>query len=335
MSITNRTSIVFKLRLSLTIFVAILILYNICGEKSTLNLPDDNPHLSIRGVIVTLIRSTNQSVFLTINMIHSIVRFYPSNNSFLYPIIIFHDENFTSTMRQQILSCVLTKNKRLQISFALVNFQTKVTISPKSPATKPIGYRLMCRFWTYDVFYHPAIIEGKYDYLMRMDDDSYFSDTVQRDIFLYMKNQSLDYAYRAVYMEETSSILNTLGDLFPENEFQLSCIYNNFFVLRLKWFYESKSIQKLVNILIKDDAILREYMGDGCVHALMLQLEKQVKVEHLIDFPYGHNFHVMPSHYSQWGFYKVEEFKEEIYKSCHQLTVLRGSQGDLIRLNLS
>ncbi|CAF4802693.1 unnamed protein product, partial [Rotaria sp. Silwood2] len=66
-----------------------------------------NEQIRVRGVIVTLIRSTNRSIFLTINMIHSVIHFYPTSNGSLYPFIIFHDEAFTSVMRQQILSCVL------------------------------------------------------------------------------------------------------------------------------------------------------------------------------------------------------------------------------------
>ncbi len=34
---------------------------------------------------------------------------------------------------------------------------------------------------------------------MRMDDDSYFSDEVKEDLFLYMDSRKLDYIYRATY----------------------------------------------------------------------------------------------------------------------------------------
>ncbi|CAF1513802.1 unnamed protein product, partial [Rotaria sordida] len=88
--------------------------------------------IQVRGVIVTLIRSTNRSIFLTINMIHSIIQFYPTNNGSRYPFIIFHDENFTSVMRQQILLCVLKNDKTINISFELINFQTTVQPSDKS-----------------------------------------------------------------------------------------------------------------------------------------------------------------------------------------------------------
>ncbi|CAF3948449.1 unnamed protein product, partial [Rotaria sordida] len=47
--------------------------------------------------------------------------------------------------------------------FELINFQTSIQPSDKSRLEKPIGYRLMCRFWIYDVFYHPAIHRGNYE----------------------------------------------------------------------------------------------------------------------------------------------------------------------------
>ncbi|CAF0744924.1 unnamed protein product [Rotaria sp. Silwood1] len=124
-------------------------------------------------------------------------------------------------MRQQILSCVLQNNRKINISFALANFQTSVEPSSKSQLDKPIGYCLMCQFWTYDVFYHPAIIQGNYDYLMRMDDDSYFISS---------------------YEESFDSMHPILQRFLNKNSLQRGCIYNNFFVIRLKWYYESKRV---------------------------------------------------------------------------------------------
>ncbi|CAF3869517.1 unnamed protein product [Rotaria sordida] len=230
-----------------------------------------------RGVFATLIRSKDRSILLTINMIHSIIQFYPTNNNYLYPLIIFHDENFTISMRRQILSCVLNTKKKIKISFELVKFRTKIKIDPGSRSNKPIAYRLMCRFWTYDVFYHPAIIRGKYDYLIRMDDDSYFMDKFETDIFLYMDNQKLDYIYRSIYYEPYSSMDPILKRFLKRNILQLGCIYNNFFVIRLKWYYESKRVQDFVHELIQDNFMLREYIGDGCIHSAMLEVDNQVR----------------------------------------------------------
>ncbi|CAF2627077.1 unnamed protein product [Rotaria sp. Silwood2] len=282
----------------------------------------ENQATPTRGVIVTLIRSTNRSIFLTINMIHSIIQFYPTNNGYLYPFIIFHDENFTSIMRKQILSCVLRTKKQLQISFELLNFETKVKVDPGSRLEKPIGYRLMCRFWTYDVFYHPAIIRRKYEYLMRMDDDSYFMDHIKMDIFNYTFNAKLDYLYRSVYGESIAPMEPILERFLNKRSLKAGCIYNNFFIIRLKWFYESKQVQSFVRDLTRDDFMLRQYIGDGCAHAAMLEIDKEIKAERLTNISYGHNFHLMPSGNPLWSFRPVTTFYDEIKNACHHLIVL-------------
>ncbi|CAF3361312.1 unnamed protein product [Rotaria sp. Silwood2] len=268
-------------------------------------------------------------------MIHSVIQFYPTRDGNIYPFVIFHDENFTSVMREQILSCVLKTERKIKVSFARVNFQTSVQPHNTSRANKPIGYRLMCRFWTYDVFYHPAIIQGKYDYLMRMDDDSYFSNVVREDLFLYMYSRKLDYIYRSTYSEPFDPMHSILRRFTKKKTLRLDCIYNNLFAVRLKWYYESKRIQSFVHELIQDDLILREYIGDGCIHSAMLEIDDQVNVQQVVYISYGHNFHLMPSGYWQWKFHQVNALYEEINKSCEQLTVLRGFQGILTRIKMS
>ncbi|CAF1440924.1 unnamed protein product [Rotaria sordida] len=183
-------------------------------------------------------------------------------------------------MRQQILSCIFQTNKQIKISFSLVDFQTTVKPSNTSRLEKPIGYRLMCRFWIYDVFYHPAVRRGK-------------------------------------------------------NILKLGCIYNNFFVIRLKWYYESKRVKSFVDELIEDDLILREYIGDGCVHSAMLEIDSQANVQQVIYISYGHNFHLMPSGHWQMNFCSIYTFYEDINKSCQQSTVLKGVQGILTRIKMS
>jgi hypothetical protein len=102
----------------------------------------------------------------------------------------------------------------------------------------------------------------------------------------------------------------------------------------LKWYYESKAVQSFVQELIRDDLILREYIGDGCVHAAMLKVDHEVKVKHVTRFSYGHNSHVMAWGRRQYVFTLASDFYKEINKSCQQLTVLRGSKGILTRINI-
>ncbi|CAF1486591.1 unnamed protein product [Adineta steineri] len=293
-------------------------------------------HNGPRGVIVTLIRSTNRSILLTINMIHSVMKFHSINSNSSYPFLIFHDQNLTSHMRQHLLSCVLKHSKTVTILFALIHFSTSILPYNMSNAKQGLGYRFMCRFWTYDVFYHPAVKDGQYDYLMRMDADSYFSDDVKHDLFLYMTIRNLDYMYRSYYTEPSVSMKPLLQHFFENKPFITNCIYNNFFIMHLKWYYESEPVQTFVNELIRDQLILREYIGDGCTHAVMLKIDKQVKVELFNDIPYGHNYHVMPPRKRMiFSISMVEKFKAELEKSCHQLTVLRGPKGELTQMDMS
>ncbi|CAF4575923.1 unnamed protein product [Rotaria sp. Silwood1] len=101
-----------------------------------------------------------------------------------------------------------------------------------------------------------------------------------------------------------------------KNSLQRGCIYNNFFVIRLKWYYESKRVQSFVHELIRDNLMLREYIGDGCVHSAMLEIDKQVKIERMTDISYGHNTHLMSRGSVDFRFYAVDGFWKEILHSC-------------------
>ena len=308
----------------------ILITYGILGKRAS--VPKPIQFTSVRGVIATLIRSDNQSIILAINMIHSVLEFHSSNTNYSYPFIIFHDQNFTPSMREQILSCVLKSHKHAKISFESVDFQTSVQRAPKSRGDKSIGYRIMCRFWTYDIFYHPAIRQNGYEYLMRMDDDSYFYDNVQ-DLFLYTQKKELDYIYRSTYTESSTAMDSILGRYITPTRDRMLCIYNNFFVMRLKWFYENKRVQNFVNDLVADNLMLREYIGDGCVHSAMLKIDANVKSERTMTIPYGHNSHLMPANRFGYFFNRKVDFKKELGKSCDYLVVVQG-QDSVMRKKL-
>jgi hypothetical protein len=282
-----------------------------------------------RGVIVSLIRSTNRSVLQAINMIHSIAHFHSIAPNTSYPLLIFHDQNFTATMRQQILNCTAIHHKIINVSFAFINFTTSVQPDPNSRLEKSMSYRLMCRFWTYDVFYHPAVLNGHYDYLMRMDDDSYFSDTTKYDLFVYMKTKRLDYAFRSHYSEPYTPMQYIVGSFFGNVKDVGACIYNNFFIIRLGWYHESERVQSFVWELLRDDLMLRQYVGDGCAHAVMVKLEREAKVKQLTDFSYGHNYHLMLAREKYLRFKAVRSFDSEVEKSCHQLTIIDGTRRQL------
>ena len=287
-----------------------------------------------RAVIVTLIRSSNRSVLLTINMIHSVLRFHSSIPADPYPFLIFHDEQFTASMREYILSCVPVSHPRVSILFALVHFNTDVQPEKNSRTDKSMSYRMMCRFWSYDVFYHPVLTRGRYEYLMRMDDDSYFSDTLDKDLFRYMQANKLDYIYRSVYYEAYEPMQPVLVKYLHTPVLRQGCIYNNFFAIRLAWFYETVRVQNFLHAIIQDDLILRQYIGDGCIHQAMLEMDDATNVEQVTDVPYGHNYHVMPAYEWRWIFRHLVQFEEKLSDTCRTLTVLRYNPPELVHIQL-
>ena len=290
-----------------------------------------------RSAFVTLARSTNRSVMLTINMLHSLARFHSTSYKNTYPILIFHEHDFTLSMRNYILSCVLTAHNHLhnQISFALIDFNSTIPPNIGSRLNKPVSYRMMCRFWSYDVFFHPAIIQGRYKYLMRLDDDSYFSAPLLRDLFCYMDKEKLDYVYRATYDESTPAML-PVERLFLKNRNKVrqQCIYNNFFIINLEWFYKSDRIQAFLKELLRDDRMIREYIGDGCVHAAMLEIERQVKVRRIGHIPYGHNIHIVPKRSFALKVIAVENFSKELEDSCQRLLVLSDVNRKIMKIKM-
>ena len=316
--LTAVRSIVFSSNVTrLIILVSLLIIFGISLKENFVD-QTEKKFTEVRAIITTLIRSDNRSIYRTINMLHSVLRFHPSSSANRsYPFLIFHDQNFTSSMRQQILSCVHSTYPHANISFALIYFNTTIRPSRASPRGKTIGYRLMCRFWIYDIFYHPAIVQGQYDYLMRMDDDSYFSSPIPYDLFQHMFQHKLDYLYRSLYREPTEImgmiLQKYLDDVFVKT---INCIYNNFFIIRLQWYYQTKGIQSFIRDLLQDNLILREYIGDGCVHGAMLKLDNKTRWRQSVTIDYGHNFHIMPASQSNWRFRVKDTFIKEINQTC-------------------
>lgn len=292
---------------------------------------------SYQCAIATLIRSTNRSINLVINMIHSVSYFYTVGSMELVPkIIVFHDENLTETMRNMILSCVKNVNIHLNISFAYVGFNdSQSLVDPKSLVRYSIGYRIMSRFWAHDVFYHPIIKKLKIDYLMRMDDDSYFNSPIKDDLFTFMLNERLDYIYRSRYRESSAPMLPVkmmfLGKNVTDDH---NCIYNNFFAIRLQWFYKSKRIQSFMKELLRDNRMIRQYIGDGCVHAAWLSIDNKIKTQQIEHIGYGHNYHISNVNVTRHRFMNVPDFSDEINNSCKQLTVIQGFPAQLKKINL-
>lgn len=289
----------------LTCFI-VFIYYFLLKANSTKRLSKDIYHSSsIRAAIVTLTRG--DSIRL-INMLHSIEYFYPESIG-KYPMIIFYDPHGNEMQNfniDYIKSCVKLKLIFQKIVlFKLIKNPTetieKINQEKSRFHQRPINYRLMCLFWSHTVFYHP-LIKNNYDYIMRLDDDSYFLEKFNFDLFQYIHENNLDYIYRAFSWDMP---LAGPDDLLPKylNNYHKTCqsncfpfhsydsVYNNFFLTRLQFWYQTK-IEEFIHNLLLNDTILIYSLGDGNIHAVILALASDTKHTEKLNFAYAHNIHI-------------------------------------------
>jgi alpha 1,2-mannosyltransferase len=125
-----------------------------------------------------------------------------------YPVIIFHEGDFDDksqteilmSIRQSCRSCVTFRALDAD-DFVLPAHIDKAKMD-KCIATKPTPYwrnakyRMMCRWW---LVHMPKYAEG-YDYVMRVDDDSFIEEPVP-DLFKWTAEKKLVYASNLLHLD--------------------------------------------------------------------------------------------------------------------------------------
>ncbi|CAF1122622.1 unnamed protein product [Rotaria sordida] len=316
------------------------IYYFLLSLPSTKSLNNAYQKQSFRAAIVTLTRG---DPIRLLNMLHSIEYFFPQSID-KYPVIIFydsHDNEIQSSTIDYIKSCVkLRLIFENIVLFTLMRnpIQTINIIKREIPTIyqRSIGYRFMCQFWSHTVFHHP-LIKNNYDYIMRLDDDSYFLEPFDYDLFEYAYKNKLDYIYRAlawdIPMSGPDYLLprylrtyhnNCKSYCFPFQSYD--SIYNNFFLTRVQFWYQ-KPIEQFLNNLLLNDSILINSLGDGNIHAVILALASDTNRTHRIHFAYAHNIHIyrklnknfdVQHNYQNW----FQILKNNSKNACQQLVII-------------
>lgn len=129
------------------------------------------------------------------------------NASFKYPVIIFHEGDYDIGSQEDVLMSIRESCR------SLVSFQTLDINDFKIPshidadrvrkivALRPVPYwrnekyRMMCRWWT--VLFHKY--GTSYDYIMRLDDDSFIEEPIEIDMFEQMKQKGHVYASNIIH----------------------------------------------------------------------------------------------------------------------------------------
>lgn len=131
-----------------------------------------------------------------------------------YPVLIFHEGDFTSEAIEEIraatprgLGSLIQFREVRPADFVPPAWATSSVVDANRtivPDSGGLGYRSMCRWWIRSL---PRYVEP-YDYYMRLDDDSIIEETLAFDPFCQAIDHGVDYASNLVHMEHP---LNALG----------------------------------------------------------------------------------------------------------------------------
>jgi len=131
------------------------------------------------------------------------------NSVYKYPVIIFHEGDYTLTAQEDVILSIREACR------SLVSFQTldpgdftvpahidedrvrRVIALKPTPYWRNLKYRMMCRWWL--MGFHKYAVN--YEYVMRLDDDSIIEETINRDLFAWMKQTSAVYASNILHTD--------------------------------------------------------------------------------------------------------------------------------------
>ena len=195
--------LIFRIFLFLNVIV-FLIVYNLFTNEvyitsmlyeqeanKTLGLSKNNS--SINACILVLCQENDIK-----NLIYLVKQFeFYFNKHHHYPYIFFNNKPFTVKFKHEI-----NKHTSSLIEFAQIKdehwrvpqwIDRKRLIKSLWKIGFSIGYRHMCRF--YSGFFYKHELTLKYDYFMRLDDDSKFYDYIDRDPFLRLTSNRTRYGF--------------------------------------------------------------------------------------------------------------------------------------------
>jgi hypothetical protein len=163
------------------------------------------------------------------------------------------------------------------------------------------GYRQMMHWYAVDIWsFFQDYGKGngcEYEYIMRLDEDSFLRSPVKYDVFDFMKRNDYNYGFRlcSYEMQVTKRIWkiwrNIKGSPEPVRDIDLEMcgIYNNFFVAKLS-FFQSNQVQRFLKLVDRQGMIYRRRLGDLMIHSMAVYaFSPQEKIHRFLDFTYEHS----------------------------------------------
>lgn len=250
--------------------------------------------------LITLV--DNEKVDELYELIDNLNQFFVINNS-NFDFLIFHEPGFL--LKENVK---LNNNGKLllhKVNFSIDQFDEKIKNEiPNSFYGVNIGYRMMCRFFSGEVF--KILKSYDYDYVLRLDTDSSFYEIINRNIFDEFKNTNSDYGYISITndrMEFRTNLFESIVEYINKSNIHLNLslidtirhqynlvYYNNFEMIKLSEFTNNNYLE-FYDFLDSKLGFLKYRWGDHAVRFLYLNIFKdQSKIYYFNDVAYKHTF---------------------------------------------
>ena len=241
-------------------------------------------------------------------------------------VIFFHTGDVSHTQQQAVLSLCTSNTARFR-ELPRAHFRLPAWV--ENDVTKwayarkfSVGYRHMIRFFTVGLW--DTVQKLGYDYVMRLDEDSYIWSPIPFNIFEMMRTQTLDYVYRLAtwerghvsarnmdgfhamvrrYAQEREIGLGWLSGpcTFPSSAANnrtsyfsmkwcgnMYAIYNNFFATRIG-FWRQPEVRDFLEYADRSGTFYTERYGDALWHSAALSMFlPTAKLKMLDSFAYEH-----------------------------------------------
>lgn len=228
------------------------------------------------------------------------VNFLPNNN---YPVYIIHDEEISDDTFRAIKTNSGVDFNTILIDFESPDYKDR-TIGVPDFIMVPgidrgfgIGYRHMCRFYSYGMYEVPQLQDT--NYYLRLDCDSYFIEPINHDIFELMQSKDYVYGYNKITTDnpvvcqklwEISKEYSKSIDVFktPIDQIkQYNIYYTNFEVAKFNWFSKSH-YKEYFCFLDQQNGIYEFRWGDACIKYLGIEMFLPDEKKCYLDLPYIH-----------------------------------------------
>lgn len=174
-----------------------------------------------------------------------------------------------------------------------------------------IGYRHMIRWYAIQIWEFFEQLNAQhgcqYEYIMRMDEESYIHSPIDYDLFDFMTLNHYEYAFRQCSYEMGAiskvwrAYMNAHPNVVPLRKFAGLCgFYNNFFLAKLS-FFKSPPVQHFLKFVDQSGDIYRHRVNDLVLQtAAVYAFLPPEKIHRFLDFTYEH-FTMEKTGCPMWG----------------------------------